>query len=650
MPWISLAGIFGLIVQFAVFLIVSGYIASYSPKSKALTYGAITAVFGIPLLYSLAMFAKCPWWVVNVLLIALSAFLILNPRARTHIVIGLNQFIKSFRSWVVSASLLIFLLFVILLINYLKPDLSIDGQLYHGPILANMLQNGSLWGWQVTNQYFYYTDLTMASGLNIASFSGVAYFDDAIQIPHLLVIIFGITWVLRERFKSDFLRVSLAILIVAAPVIWVQTKVLYVDLAYGAAVLMAVVMLIELFTTKKASVLMLGVAIAAVIATKPAGALTGLALAVISVVILIIRQRTESRLFFQKLLILSAVSLTGFVFFVRNLLAFNNPFYPVSVEVAGIHFPGIIDFSVFTSGQRGNGLFDVSRIFSFFQSQIQGSLVGMQKLDYDPREGGFGFVPVIVLGLFVVFLITQLFVGLIKRNSRIGYLTQNAKQQILIVLIVFVILGLQPSTFDSRYVIGPTISLIICALLTEISFPESSVLLKFFGLLVLAAAMLQISWNEINVYPGFSSVRDLRKLPPQWQPSTPGNIWGDSNDTSWLPRGDQSCYTIAVETKGGLISSGMNETSKFAALPYSLYGDYLCNKVIPFTLKKSENQLSTSIFENSNYILIDNVNIEIWKNTYQEFSECLIEKQQISGNDAWPESITVYQNACKNIH
>lgn len=650
MTWISLAGIAGLVVQFAVFFSVCGYIASNSAKSRALTYGAIAAVFGVPLLYSFAMFAQFAWWVVNSVLLVLLAFLYIFSKTRTQILTGLNAFIQSFRSWFLSATVISTLLVLLLIINYLKPDLSIDGQLYHGPILANMLQTGSLWGWQVTNQYFYYTDLTMAGGLNIASFSGVTYFDDAIQLPHLLLIIFGITWILQERFKSVFLRVSLAILIVASPVIWVQTKVLYVDLAYGAAVFTTVILLVELVATKKASVLLLSVAIAAVVATKPAGALTGLGLVVISLIILLIQQRKEIQIFFQNALIICAVSLTGFVFYIRNFVAFKNPFYPVTVEAAGLQFPGIIDLSVFTSGQRGNGLFDISRILSFFQSHQQGSVFGIQKLDYDPREGGFGFVPVIVLVLFVLFLLTQIMVGLIHQKSRLGYRSQNAQKQLLILLIVLVILGLQPSTFDSRYVIGPTISLIISVLLTEITFPESVFVLRLFGFVVFTAAMVQITWNEIYVYPGVSSVRDLRKLPSEWQPSTPGNIWGKSDDTLWLPRGHQTCSTIAIETNGGLISSGMNETSKFAALPYSLYGDELCNTVTPFTLKPSNRDLNKGIFNNSNFILIDSLNVQEWKDSYNEFSDCVVEKQRISGNDSWPESITVYENDCKIIH
>lgn len=644
----------GVVAQLILFVFLAGIFASRRGSLLACVLSLIITIQGIALVNSAAMFLGINWQFFNFLLASVTLLLIALPQQRHQALSGLKQIGYSLSSKLVPVLLILTLLLFSVIVAVVSPELSIDGQLYHGPILASIIESGTLWSWDAVNQYFYYTDLTAAGGVNFAMITGETLFDNGIQIPHLLIITLVIVWALGKRFHSVYLRLSLAVLIISAPVIWLQPRILYVDLAYGTAVASSLLFIVFLDSRRAPEVLALGISLGAVIATKPAGLLTGGALLLIALTVHIYRYFREDQLS-KSLVFLIVPSVLGLSFYLRNFVSFSNPFYPVKIDFGPVHFPGIIDLSVFTTGNRGNGIFDVSRLFNFAHNVVHGSKFGVEKLDYDPREGGFGYIPLV---LFIIG-VTGLVATYVLRSKDVH--TNFRKnfgsiffQQVSLVVLACLVLILQPSTFDSRYVIGPYIVIAVTVLITKISTTVPRVIELTLGSLALILAIIQIVWTEANMYPGLSVIKNLRTTQAISQPPTPGNIWGTADNMAWLPR-NSGCLDISIQTQGGLNSSGMSEISQFATLPYSLYGEQLCNSVIPLILSSNPELINveyatsavTKNVNSSDFVLVNNSSVDYWKSQLHQFADCFVAVQQLQGNDQYPEPVKVFKNLCK---
>lgn len=642
----GVAGTLGIVLQLAAFALV---VLASTPRyglSRSLVHGGVIAVFGYALVINLLLLVAVPWQVANVLLALSVGCLFLIRTVRKALRAGSEPVRTALRSSRGAVAIVLAMILFQVFVTAIEPELSIDGQLYHGPVLANIVQSGTLWGWAVPNQYVYYTDLTMTGGVNLATFTGDARFDDALQIPHLVLLVFIINWALSARMRSAFARVSLAALIVSAPVIWLQPRILYVDVAYGAAVAGAIFFVVLVREYRRVDILVAGVLLSAVFATKPTGILTGLVLFAALVVAVILRRRGLStrRLTARDLVIGLGVPLAmGTAAYVRNFVQFGNPVYPVQANFGPISLPGILDLSVFASGERGNGLIDPSRWVTYARNIGWGMTHGVTKLDYDPREGGFGYVPLLVLVIAIVLIVLQLQAR--RRASIAGLTFGDWKPQAAVIAIAAVILVVQPSTFDARYVIGPTVVLLTAALMTSVARLPSIVGIVA-GVVAVGLAFSQVVWTERTMFPGLNVVAYLTGAPASAQPITPGNPWGESTRTAWMPTDDDGCITIAVQTAGGVTSSGMSESSYLGTFTYGLYGQQLCNRVYPIALGANGKPSQADGASAADFLVLYSADVVKWERALPDLADCLTLVYTIDGDDNYTEDETVLRNTC----
>lgn len=633
-------GVIGLIGQIAVFTVVLGLVAQRRSVSFAALIAGLVAVYGYALIVAFCALVGMPWQVLN-LALAL-ALLIVGGLAWRTLSAGLGATLRVIASTRAAVIVIVVVLAIQISVAVVKPELSIDGQLYHGPVLVNLLQNGTLWGWSAPNEYLYYTDLTMAGGVNLATFTGEARFDDALQIPHLLLLVLLVQWALGARFRVPLARVAIGVLIASSVVIWVQPRILYVDLAYGVAVAASLLLPVLVPRLGRIELASLGILLGAVFATKPTGVLTGLVLLVATIVITLVRRRSEPLRI--RVAALAAGLLPPLViataFYVRNLVAFGNPVFPVDARLGPVRLPGIIDLSVFASGERGSGLVDPGRVLSYLKSLGSGILHGVTKLDYDPRAGGFGLIPLAVVVVAAVCIAVQL-----PRSRRGSSRSTLWRAQCVVIGLVLVILMIQPSTFDTRYVIGPTVAALVVILVTTIGSLRRSFEIGV-GVVAIVLAAAQIAWNERMIYPGVGTVLELKSLPPEYQAATPGNPWGEADLTSWMP--DDECVTIALQTAGGITASGMNEASQLGALPYALYGDRLCNQVDVITLRdrEADSPENEAAVRGADYLVVYRGDASEWMDAYDALEFCGVIIDELRGNEMFPQRLTVIENTC----
>ncbi len=618
--------------------------------SLALVYGGVTSIFGYSLLVAFSSLFAVPWQVTNGVLALTLVAAMFVPAVRRSVTGALPEFLfASRRSWPALLVVLVIGLFQFG-VAAIEPEQSIDGQLYHGPILANIVQSGSLWDWSAANQYIFYTDLTMAGGVNLATFTGQARFDNAVQVPHLLLLILIINWALSKRISSPFLRIALAGLIVSAPVIWLQPRVLYVDVAYGTAVVGAILLAVLVPDFRRFDVLVAGVLVAAVFATKPTGILTGLLLLAVLVVAVLIRRRVVSRIRSTNVVVILGFGVPlvlGMSFYIRNFIQFANPVYPVQAAFGPLSLPGIIDLSVFESGDRGSGLIDPSRIATYLGSVGYGMMHGVTKLDYDPRVGGFGYVTVFALIAALLLILLQV----VARQRAGGGVRAPGplwRAQIAIVLICAGVLLVQPSSFDARYTIGPTVGIITAVLMTSIAVLPAIAQLVI-GLVVLVVAFGQVVWTEKHMYPGVQTELSILHGPISWQANTPGSPRPPGLQVAWLPEVSGKCVTIALQTSGGLTPSGMSENSSLGTLSYGLYGDELCNRVIPITLRDGQGPdpaADSATIASADYLVLYANDLGQWEAAVPDLSKCLTPVYSIQGAGDYLQNEVVMHNAC----
>jgi hypothetical protein len=646
------AGTLGITVQVSAFVIILLISTRRHRVSRGLVYGGIVAVYGYALVVSFFSLLAVPWQATNFFLAGALTISLAFGATRRAIAEGLGPLYLAVRTSWAAISIFASIVALHLLVAAMESELSIDGQLYHGPTLANIVQSGSLWGWSAPNQYLYYTDLTMAGGVNLATFTGPTQFDNAIQIPHLLLLIFIINWALSHRFTSSFLRVSLAALIASAPVIWLQPRILYVDLAYGVAVAASIFFVVFVREFRRFDVVVAGILVGAVFATKPAGILTGLILLSVLALVVFLRRRAMSRwrsTFVVMVVGIGLPLLMAMSFYIRNMIQFGNPVYPIQAKFGPILLPGILDLSVFTSGERGNGLIDPGRLISYAGSIGSGMLHGVTKLDYDPRVGGFGLVPLFVLALTLALIGVQIVLRMRARTASRGTSwLQHGKAQCAIVALAGIILLVQPSTFDARYVVGPTVVLLTAALLTSaIALP--TVLQLLAGGIALSIALGQVVWTERTMYPGIKVAIDLIQGPAIWQPNTPGNPRGHGLQVAWLPDNPERCVSIALQTSGGLTPVGMAERSFLATLSYGLYGAEFCNRVLPITLNRDgsgDPAQDTAAVIGADYLVLYAGDVPAWEKDFPALARCLSEVDSIEGTDQYPQAVVVFHSAC----
>lgn len=637
----ALPSVLGLAVQAAVYLAVYGLARSSRSRSLSVVFGGVAAIYGYALVLALAMLMSVPWWTFNALAAALLLASLLSERVRNFFADALTDVAGLARDHVWAIVPVMVTLLLAVSVAGLEADLSIDGQLYHGPVLAEIYHTGTLWGWTPPNQYTYYTDLTMAGGVNLAGIASDARFDNAIQIPHMLLLVGVIVWALRRTLPSALARTAVAIAFVTAPVVWLQARILYVDLAYGAALAAGILLVCGISRLRRLDVLVIGTAAAAVIATKPAGLVAGLLVAGVLVVRLLIggKQAEPWRSRFVAVALLCLPLVTSLSFYARNYIRFSNPVYPVAAQYGPLKFPGIIDMNVFASGERGNGFVDPGRVVTFVKTIGRGMIEGVVKADYDPRWGGFGRMPWVVLALIVVALAVQSY---LRWRGRVAHSRPDGLASLFgMAGLSLVVLAAQPATFDTRYVIAPTAVLMVCAV-TLLPRPVPQVVVAFGTVAALLMTAYQVQWVERHAYAGLNTVLTVMDGPEEWRPNSPASLSGpDGPAVAWLP---DECVTIALETAGGVSAGGMTEKSLIATLPYGLYGPHLCNEVLPVTVDAQDDGLELAA---ADYLVVYADHESLWREELGDAGVCFAEVQRLEGSDAYPQDVVVLHQDCR---
>lgn len=636
----------GLTVQASAFLLTYLMLSPTRGRSVSLLYAAVVSVFGYALMLSACAAMGLPWQFTNGLLLAVVLLIASTRTVRASIARTPAAFGTWARAAAPAAAIVLAMLGIQTLAVVLTPELSIDGQLYHGPILAQLLEHGTLWGWDAPNQYMFYTDLTMVGGVNLAAFTGRTIFDNGLQIPHLFILLLAVNVLLRRRFARAWVRLAFAAMIVSAPVIWLQPRILYVDVAYAAAVATVMVMIVATKRVRFSEMVVAGVGVAAILATKPAGILTSGLLVVVWILVASIRRIIGGiswrRALWPALIGAAAPMLCGLAFYARNLIAFGNPVYPVKFRIGPVELNGVIDFAVFASGDRGSGFVDVGRVPLYAGSLLEGVMHGVTKPDYDPRAGGFGYMPLAVLGVACVVLALQLVVWLLRRQ-RISWSSWPWRMQVGVLTLVLAVIVIQPSSFDTRYVIGPTVVMMAGVLLSSPVGVRAVDIVG--GILALVLASAQVVWTETNTYPGLTVAKQLRTLSMQSQPPTPGNPWGRGAAVSWLPA--DRCVNIALETHGGVKEWGNAEQTALSAMPYALYGEHLCNSVAPVE-ESAMNAGGTTAdpVPTADYLVIYEGTESRWRERYPALAGCWNEIAQIPAGGMFAVGSAVLANEC----
>jgi len=135
---------------------------------------------------------------------------------------------------------------------------------------------------------------------------------------------------------------------------------------------------------------------------------------------------------------------------------------------------------------------------------------------------------------------------------------------------------------------------------------------------------------------------DVIHGPAEWQPNTPAHPGAQGLQVAWLP--DDRCVTIAVQTAGGVTSSGMIETSFLGTLPYGLYGDELCNRVLPMTLDDDIDD--AAVINGADYLVLYEDDVRAWNLAYPALAECLSPVYEVEGSDNYPQDEWVLRNRC----
>lgn len=646
----TLAGSVGLVVQAGLFAGVYLLAAPRRGRAIALLFAALVAVDGYALILLGAMALGIPWQVSNGVLVLALVGLACSPSARERVRRSRARLGTLVRASWGAIGILAGVLAIQLLAVILVPEMSIDGQLYHGPVLAQLLQSGTLWGWDAPNQYMYYTDLAMVGTLNLATFTGTTWFDNGAQVPHLIILLFALNVALQVRFPRAWVRFAMAGLIISAPVIWIQPRILYVDVAYGAAVAALIVLIATSRRAQWWDVTIAAIAGASIIAIKPTGLLTG-GLLLAALVVVAIWRRRRSRLSWQRAV--GGVAAAGVVpimlamgFYFRNLVSFGNPVYPVQVTVGSFSLPGIIDLSVFASGDRGSGLLDLLRYQTFAESLWDGVVNGVTKPDYDPRSGGFAYMPLFVLGIAVAIVVAQIVWRARDRRVPIDR-RGNWGVQAALVLMSAAVLIVQPATFDTRYVIGPAAVLAVAVLLATTLRTTPPTIDIAAGAVALVLAIGQVAWAESNILLGMSTIKDLRGFPAVWQPITPGNPWGRGESISWLPDDPSRCFDIVLQTSGGVSAGGLAERTSLSALPYGLYGPALCNVVTPVQIDSyADGSFQAHPLLAADFLLFNADDEQKWRQLAPGASDCWIVVDQVPGSETYPQDIVVIRAIC----
>lgn len=442
----------------------------------------------------------------------------------------------------------------------LKPMSEIDGLLYHGPAAANLVQHGSLFGWDSTSPWIFFPNLgAVLAAASVAVTDGVGYVDgfQALFLP----LLGGVAWAWVGAGRPGLLSGAIGAAPLASAVVYAQARSDYVDVMFGSVVLAGVWLLWLAWQRRRiAYVCWAATFLAAAAATKPAGSLLVAVLALVVVLGSVIALR---RRFWVAAAPFALVAAAGLPFYLRNLIEHGNPLYPVRTRIAGIDLPGLLDASAFyATSVRPQELRDTPDIIGFFRNVWFSATNEPSVLLYDMRIGGFG-VSVIAVGA-----VAAASAVLLPRFLRRG---GSWRAPVAALASALVILALQPQSWYPRYTIA-AYALIVVAVGIPVarSAPPAVARALAAGLLVTWVALAVRMERHLEL--GIPSVRALDRAHPTFNEGLSGTTPAYQDAYAWQ-RGLPCGTRVAVGTVRGL------QIGLLGAYNYGFWGDRLCNDV-----------------------------------------------------------------------
>lgn len=480
----------------------------------------------------------------------------------------------------------------------LKPEGSIDGLLYHGPQLANLLVKESLFGWESANEYVYYPGLQMVLLSLWMDALGPIVGEDVVQAPYVALAVLALYVASSQTSSYRLTRMWLSALVVASPVAWMQARILYVDVAAAALMVTAVVLTVFAIRARTSFAIVIGaLAGGAALATKPSGlALGAVVIGYILVAGLVLRSRLV-------LLVPLVAAMAGLPFFLRNMIAFGNPIFPVGLKRGPVQLPGILDESLFYSASASGGILDPSRLEQAARDVLIGVLRGPGRWLYDPREGGFAQVPLAVLLVVAGVVLTALVISLYRAKCSCRFLPPGSRHREMpsafkmwcrpdwvagsVLVVALLGVALQPNAADSRYLLAQ-VWLIAGVVISIVSLvPDFTWVDRFWATVTAAAVVLLIFWMESVMLFGIKESIVLRYGPSflgdsaalaSYNTGVTGTAVAYGDNFLWL--GGEPCAAVIAESGGGLTPAGMSGMDGvLTTFQYPLWGDQLCNEV-----------------------------------------------------------------------
>ncbi|MBK6762426.1 MAG: hypothetical protein IPG68_03735 [Micrococcales bacterium] len=430
---------------------------------------------------------------------------------------------------------------------WLKPEASVDGLLYHGPALANIIEENSLFGWEAANQYLYFSDLQMVLAALWAPISGDVKLEDAVQAPYFGLAVLALYVASSTTSRNRIPRMWMGLLVVITPVMWTQGRVLYVDVASAALFVAGIAMTMAAVRWRTAWAFWIAsAAVGASVATKPSALFAGTACFALMLAVMV-----GSRRWVTPVVGVLTFLVTAVPFYIRNLVSFENPFFPIASKLGPLQFPGLVDGATFTPSGGSGSLADPSRLFTFLQNIVTGVVSGTPRWLYDPREGGFDRTPVLLIGAVTI---SAIILVMASRKDDARFVAPD-KAWWLLPGSAFLAIAVQPNPSDSRYVIGAYLCLRAAFIGIVSIIPEDSRsgLLLTIPLVALIAGLL-ITTEQRMLFGIPESLR-LKAADPLYNTGLDGATVAYGDRYAWLD--DGSCSRVVVQTHGGLGPTGM---------------------------------------------------------------------------------------------
>jgi hypothetical protein len=254
----------------------------------------------------------------------------------------------------------------------------------------------------------------------------------------------------------------------------------------------------------------------------------------------------------------AAAAVSGAAFYLRNLVEFGNPLYPVALRIGPVQVKGTVAAGDFTNNPPQFA--STPKPFQFLQNLWYSMTNPPPGYTHDVRVGGFGRVAAVVVALLIVGII----VSLVRRPP--GTLGRVAP--VLVTLLV--VLVVQPQPWYPRYTIVPFMLLAVLGamLLDVFDGPGSAVV----ALVILAIAVGLFFNDEQRMFHGLPQLdRDARAIGSDWNTGSTGAT--TAYGAAWKFLSGQPCGT-----RVGMIDDP-GQVGGFSLFNLPAWGEQLCNHV-----------------------------------------------------------------------